>query len=96
MKLSIGAVLLLLNNNVNAFTGVNTDTFRVTRKLVIGNGMMDDDVESAVVRAVSISPNKDEIVETQLIINVCIICIIPRANIYQERQTVHLHNVSEA
>ena len=63
MKLSIGAVLLLLNNNVNAFTGVNTDTFRVTRKLVIGNGMMDDDVESAVVRAVSIHRNKDEIVD---------------------------------
>lgn len=58
MKLSIGAVLLLLNNNVNAFTGVNTDTFRVTRKLVIGNGMMDDDVESAVVRASEYLPGK--------------------------------------
>jgi len=60
MKLSIGAVLLLLNNNVNAFTGVNTDTFRVTRKLVIGNGMLDEnnDMESAVARATEYSPGK--------------------------------------
>jgi len=52
MKLSIGAVLLIINQscNVSAFTGVNTNTFKVTRKLVISNGMMDDDIEEAIQR----------------------------------------------
>jgi len=52
MKLSIGAVLLLINqsSNVSAFTGVNTDTFRVTRKLSITKGLMDDSIENAVAR----------------------------------------------
>ena len=84
MKLSIGAVLLLLNNNVNAFTGVNTDTFRVTRKLVIGNGMLDEnnDMESAVARAVSmvkIKRNKMLMLYFSYF----------RPNTHQERQIVH-------
>lgn len=55
MKLSIGAVLLLINQYSNvssAFTtGVNTDTFRVvTRRLPITKGLMDDSIENAVAR----------------------------------------------
>lgn len=57
MKLSIGAVLLL-TSNVYAFTGVNTNAFR-TRELVISNGLMNDDIESAVQRSTeAYSPGK--------------------------------------
>lgn len=54
MKLSIGAILLL-TSNVSAFTGVNTNAFR-TRELVISNGMLDDNLESAVQRSTAYSP----------------------------------------
>jgi len=62
MKLSIGGPALLFANqlfNVSAFTGLNTDTFRVNRKSVITNGLMDDDLEAVVKRqGLAYSPGK--------------------------------------